>query len=81
MFVNRRTSKICNVCREEVAFKDIFRFRTVKNYIALKIDYEYPLHHTNPGEVHICKRCWDRMQNVVRAELEYAERIDNERKN
>lgn len=77
MIVNRRTSKICNVCLKEVAFKDIFRFRTVKNYITLRIDYESLLQHTNPDEVHICKRCWDRMQNVVRTELEYAERIAN----
>ena len=78
MIINRRTSKICNVCREEVAFKDKLRFRTVRNYITLNIDYESVMDHTIPGEVHICKRCWDRMQNVVRTELEYAERKNNE---
>lgn len=78
MIERRRTSKKCDVCGAEVAFKDTWRFRTVAHYITLPADFISLFAHTDPGETHICCRCWDQMKAVIRETLKHGERKDNE---
>ena len=73
MIRSRRTTKCCNICDREVAVLKTFRFETVFDYITLRVDNRSFFHNTDRDDAHICYRCWERMQDVVRRNLEREE--------
>jgi hypothetical protein len=73
MIQKRQTRKVCNICKRVVAVKKIFLYETLHKYVTLHADDISLFATTTPVDVHICRCCWERMEESVKAYIKKSE--------
>ena len=68
MIIERRSEKLCNICRKTLAVKRFLFFHNVATYTTINMEYD-GITGNGSYEMHICERCWERLKTKIRSEV------------